>query len=72
MNRYEVRPYSMYQHPDGRTASVFGAYPGPGFEIVIVGYTLYNTRTNTYGAYSLPRKATLEQAQALADRLNAQ
>ena len=30
----------VWKHPDGRTASVTGAYPGPGYEMKVVGWTI--------------------------------
>lgn len=69
--RYSVTPRYIMRHPDGRTASLTGAVPGPGFVCVTVGWTLYDSWANTYGAASLGPNATLEQALALADKLNA-
>ena len=76
--RYEVVPSRRWKHRSGRTASIYGAVPYVSDEdeadwsIETVGYTLRDTLRGTLGAASLPFGATKDEAQALADRLNAQ
>lgn len=74
---FEVVPYRYWKNKvTGAKASLFGAVPYTSdaskaeWEVVEEGFTVYNKVRNTYGAYSLQPGATLDQAQAVADRLN--
>ena len=79
MSRYEVVQLRVWQHPDGRKASVFGALPwhgeNDGWEQVPEGFTLRDTKTQEVGRpYGLLRIDGTDHAavQALADKLNAE
>lgn len=62
----EVIPSRRYRHPDGRTASIYGAAPGPGFEIETVGWTIKHP-DGTIGIGRAPF-TTREEAQAWVDK----
>lgn len=51
-----------YRHPDGRTASLYGAHPGPGFEVVTKGWTIRHPD----GTEGIGRKPFETQAEAQA------
>lgn len=61
----EVIPYRFNRHPDGRTASLFGASPGAGFVIVSQGFTVRHPDGTT--GLGRPPFATREEAQAWVD-----
>lgn len=68
---WEVVPYRVWQHASGKRASIHGANPvGDGWQVVDAGWTLYNSRSNTYGCGRAP-SATQAEAQAMADSFNA-
>lgn len=62
----------------GQTASIYGSVPytneteAANWFIEVSGYTLKNTLHNTIGAACVPSSGipTLQQAEALAERLN--
>ena len=61
-------------HTDGRTASFHGAVPyfgvNDGWTVAIVGYTVYNAKSNTYGC-GRPPFQTVSEAQAWIESLAA-
>lgn len=65
----------VWRHTSGRTASIYGSCPWtndwdkPNWSVVERGYTIRNA-DGTVGC-GRPPCATREEAQALADRLNA-
>lgn len=68
-------PYAIWHNPaTGQTASIHGALPyhgAPGaWRVEQRGFTVYNSQRNTYGC-GKPPCATIEDAQALADKLSA-
>lgn len=71
----EVVESQIWRHTSGRTASIYGAVPytseadRQNWKIEIVGFTWYDTRTNTYGLGRRPAK-TREEAQEVADKIN--
>ena len=71
--RYEVVESLRYAHPDGRTASVYGAHPhfGPGsggWEIQRVGWTVRDNERGTVGCGRPPM--THAEASRLARKWN--
>lgn len=72
MSRYEVVTARLWRRDDGRTASVYGAVPWTSltekvrWQVVDVGFTIYDARRNTYGIGRVPF-ATREEAQAWVD-----
>jgi hypothetical protein len=70
-----VIPHKHWRHVSGRTASIYGASPWtsqadkPNWTLVERGYTTLNP-DGTVGC-GRPPCATIEEAQALADRQNA-
>lgn len=67
--RYEVIPSRRWQHPDGRTASLYGAAPGDGFVLTMVGWTVRNLQTGTVGIGQRPWDS-FEKACEWADKEN--
>ncbi len=61
----EVIPCRRYRHPDGRTASIFSADPGPGFEVETIGWTIQHPDGTT--GIGKPPFPTKEAAQAWVD-----
>ena len=71
MKHWSVVPYKVWQHENGKRASIHGASPvGDGWTVVDAGFTLYNAHFNTYGCGRPPSK-TQAEAQAMADSFNA-
>lgn len=68
--RYEVIPARRWQHPDGRTASLYGATPGDGFVLTMVGWTVQDLRTGTVGIGRKPWES-FEDACKWVDAQNA-
>jgi hypothetical protein len=68
--RAEVIESRHYRHPDGRTASIYGCHPGPGFEITANGFDIYWTGDGTVGRCKPPFK-TREEAEEYASKFNA-
>jgi len=66
----EVTESRHYKHADGRTASVYGAHPGHGFEVVPSGWDIYWTGDGTVGRCK-PPFATKEEADEFAVAWNA-
>ncbi len=64
---YSVVEARRWVHADGRTASFYGSLPywgeNDGWAVAIVGYTVYNAKSNTYGC-GRPPFATASEAQA--------
>ncbi len=71
---YSVVEARRWVHTDGRAASFHGSVPywghNDGWGVVIVGYTVYNEKSNAYGCGRPPFKTTSE-AQAWIDSLAA-
>jgi hypothetical protein len=68
--RYEVIESKRLVHPDGRTASIYGAKPhGEGWEIVTTGWMVRNPHTGQIGI-GRQRWATREEAEAFAAKLS--
>jgi hypothetical protein len=71
--RYEVTPSKVWQHTSGRKVSPYGACPWMSdagrkdWTLINQGWTLYDTKTNTYGQGRPPYK-TQADAQAMADK----
>lgn len=63
MPRYEVIKARVWRHPSGRTASVYGAYPGDGWTMIDAGWTVRDNVTGTVGIGRQPW-ATREDAEA--------
>lgn len=70
MPTYQVVPYRVWQHPDGRRASIHGSYPGEGWSIVRAGWTVENTRTGCTGIGRKPWETEVEaNAWAMAENM---
>lgn len=70
MKRYTVIKGREMRHPDGRRASIAGAWPGTGFYMVDErGWRVHDAKLDRC-TWRAPC-ATHEEAQALADELNA-
>lgn len=68
MRQGEVIPSKRWQHPDGRTASIYGAPPiGDGWEVVQVGWTI-RWDDGTVGLCRQPFKTEEEAHEFLARR----
>jgi hypothetical protein len=65
-NNYSVVEFRRWVHTDGRTASITGSLPywgeNNGWSIQNCGYTVFNSKTNTYGCGRVPFK-TKEEAE---------
>lgn len=70
MNRFTVTKGRELRHADGRRASITGAWPGDGFHVVEErSWRVYDAKLErcTWRAPCTTR----EEAQAIADELNA-
>lgn len=76
MGPFEVTEAIVWRHSNGGTASPYGACPWtndndkPNWRLEIAGYTLLDASSGTVGIGRVPF-ATRDEAQALADKLNA-
>jgi hypothetical protein len=75
MKRYEVIADRVWQHKDGRRASIYGGLPWisdadkPGWSLAYIGWTVRDNMFNTVGAGRQPWK-TQQEAQAFCDQHN--
>ena len=70
MNVWEVIPYKVYVHPEkDYKVSIYGAYPGEGWEVKQMGFTVFNNHTNTSGCGRIPW-TNREDAQKWVDEQN--
>jgi len=70
VNRFEVIESRVHVHADGRTASIYGAHPGPGFAVKSRGFVVRDNKNGIVGQGKRPY-ATQAEAQAAAERLSA-
>jgi hypothetical protein len=74
---YEVVESKLWQSKSGRRVSIYGSLPwyseaqrvAEGWEMVVIGYTIYDPTSNQYGIGRVPWK-TRELAQEWVDTRN--